>query len=650
MNRNTYGNVNIGDLVEGDFFNIYLDAELESELNKEFVSERLNEAFRDNIGVKLSIDASLKKEEDNKWQLIDGEKIYIFEKEGVKLNIYEKIALIGRNYNNSSSTISNFPTFNEVISAQADYFIWVHENPTEPKKIIFELFSASSKNQLICENLEKDSLKNIKNKIEEALNTIKNIISSDLGQDTMPCDVCDATKRSLKYQISDSRDNLIAAGEDMEKRLSLQHILLKKYLFRWDYITETDREEFLMFLRENFDFDRGRDIRIDKSNEGNTLNIYRDNENTAEIIIDKTKKKAILKIIDGKTFNLKVKMKNNKPYVYKEKSIWVLCDSEEFFHLWEWLYWASPKFSWDLTENDKNKLKMFLREDFDINWVDDVIIHKSDDDKIIDIRKDDNSAQIIMDETGDRATLRINGDITNDLEVKKINGKLNIYNSSKDGFFWSDIFFINRVHKGYTFKENMTKIPNKESVILLDGGHYANKQKDYLSSKLNQLSEIHLNNHHFWFLLDGLKNKRKRKQNRGVFDFIHVAADEMRNKQCLNSVNHKVSSANFVFLNICSCINPLSTFELQESFMRLSHNKEKIPWIGTGFEIDGLFAYLFARDFYELFLGKGKNMADAFMGAKDELNAHSGELFLFDDLLGPIYAICCHPFTEIDKP
>lgn len=78
---------------------------------------------------------------------------------------------------------------------------------------------------------------------------------------------------------------------------------------------------------------------------------------------------------------------------------------------------------------DNEKLIVFLRDDFDIDWAENAIITKSRDDLAISISKDEYSAEIKMDEKKKKAILKIRDDITHELTVKKENNKLNIYNS-----------------------------------------------------------------------------------------------------------------------------------------------------------------------------------------------------------------------------
>jgi len=85
-------------------------------------------------------------------------------------------------------------------------------------------------------------------------------------------------------------------------------------------------------------------------------------------------------------------------------------------------------FSWDnVPGNDSERLLIFLLDDLDIDWAGNAEIRKSDDGKIIYIFKDENSAEIMIDEENKKATLKIGDGKIIDLKVKKENGKLNIY-------------------------------------------------------------------------------------------------------------------------------------------------------------------------------------------------------------------------------
>lgn len=103
---------------------------------------------------------------------------------------------------------------------------------------------------------------------------------------------------------------------------------------------------------------------------------------------------------------------------------------EEFFYL----------FSWEnIPGDDSEELLKFLREDLDVKWAELGKICKSDDGKTIRIFKDDNSADIKIDEKNEKATLKISDGRTYDLKVKKEQGNLKIYETYNP---WSDAKYI----------------------------------------------------------------------------------------------------------------------------------------------------------------------------------------------------------------
>jgi hypothetical protein len=85
--------------------------------------------------------------------------------------------------------------------------------------------------------------------------------------------------------------------------------------FSWDNVPEDDTDKLISFLKDEFDIDWADDAEITKSDDGMTIRISAD-EHLAEIIMDDKKKKAILKICDGKTHKLKVKEEDGKLNLY----------------------------------------------------------------------------------------------------------------------------------------------------------------------------------------------------------------------------------------------------------------------------------------------------------------------------------------------
>jgi uncharacterized membrane protein len=85
-------------------------------------------------------------------------------------------------------------------------------------------------------------------------------------------------------------------------------------------------------------------------------------------------------------------------------------------------------FSWDSVPGDHNeKLIRYLRNNFDISWVEKAEICKCGDSMTISISTDENSAEIKLSDTKEKAILRISDGRIYDLKVMEENGKLNIY-------------------------------------------------------------------------------------------------------------------------------------------------------------------------------------------------------------------------------
>lgn len=85
-------------------------------------------------------------------------------------------------------------------------------------------------------------------------------------------------------------------------------------------------------------------------------------------------------------------------------------------------------FSWGgIPGNDSQRLIRFLSDDLNINWVDNAKIIKTDDNRTIRIFTEEKSVEIILDENMEKALLKTSDVQTYNLQVRKDNGKLNIY-------------------------------------------------------------------------------------------------------------------------------------------------------------------------------------------------------------------------------
>ncbi|MGB7001317.1 MAG: hypothetical protein WBE22_04800 [Halobacteriota archaeon] len=85
--------------------------------------------------------------------------------------------------------------------------------------------------------------------------------------------------------------------------------------FSWDDVPGNDSRKLLEYLKIHHDIDWAKSAEISKSDDGKVICIVED-KNSAEIMLDEKKKKATLKISDGRTHDLEVKKENNKQNIY----------------------------------------------------------------------------------------------------------------------------------------------------------------------------------------------------------------------------------------------------------------------------------------------------------------------------------------------
>jgi hypothetical protein len=103
---------------------------------------------------------------------------------------------------------------------------------------------------------------------------------------------------------------------------------------------------------------------------------------------------------------------------------------------------------------------------------------KSDDGKVICIVKDENSAEIMLDEKKEKATLKISDGRTYDLEVKKENNKLNIY----DNFFGGGV--TENELQNLEFLTNKYRLNPRPKLILVVEGNGEAEQFPRLAKEL----------------------------------------------------------------------------------------------------------------------------------------------------------------------
>jgi len=103
-------------------------------------------------------------------------------------------------------------------------------------------------------------------------------------------------------------------------------------------------------------------------------------------------------------------------------------------------------FSWDnLPETDSNKLRRFLKDNFDLRWVENANIIKDSNDKII-ISTDEESVEMMLDKSKVKAMLKIDDGHIYDIFVVKENNKFNILdNKISQGDIYQNIEVIENI-------------------------------------------------------------------------------------------------------------------------------------------------------------------------------------------------------------
>ncbi len=112
-------------------------------------------------------------------------------------------------------------------------------------------------------------------------------------------------------------------------------------------------------------------------------------------------------------------------------------------------------FSWDdIPGNDSVRLIDFLKKNFDIDWIKEENIKKSDDNKTISVSIEKNYLSLILNDEKTKANLIINGEPSDQAYIAEmINGKRNIF-AEKNVIFKKYCTIV------ATVSDNMSKIPS----------------------------------------------------------------------------------------------------------------------------------------------------------------------------------------------
>jgi hypothetical protein len=257
-----------------------IDAELEADLDTEYPSEKLKNAFKTKKGITLHENVNLKKVDDNVWEIIDKWEnhsyIYKIKKEDDKLNIYEEIKenevlLLLRNCNVKNTLYKRL----EVAQSFVDLLVAFKDLIKEKKE------QSLSSTEMIARGI------------------IKEIIKGKNGE----------------------------SGEKVEQILEKipPDGIVPAYLFSWDRITQKDKEEaenneLKRSLREFFDIGWTEDLIINSTDKKIICEPADNAEGRPVITIEKKAGEiAILKIGDD-NYNLTIKEENGEQKVYEREN------------------------------------------------------------------------------------------------------------------------------------------------------------------------------------------------------------------------------------------------------------------------------------------------------------------------------------------
>ena len=127
-------------------------------------------------------------------------------------------------------------------------------------------------------------------------------------------------------------------------------------------------------------------------------------------------------------------------------------------------------FKWDsISGNDdkKEKLRSILKENFGVDWPQNVDIRKSNDDKTIHIEKGEKEAEIVIDEMAEKATLDFGDGRIHYLKVKTENGETKrTVKPTKKPQTKEDIFLFNRFLLENAYPDEIAQIQKDDNITV----------------------------------------------------------------------------------------------------------------------------------------------------------------------------------------
>ncbi|KPQ41161.1 MAG: hypothetical protein MPEBLZ_04292 [Candidatus Methanoperedens nitroreducens] len=200
--------------------------------------------------------------------------------------------------------------------------------------------------------------------------------------------------------------NPIDDWRDVESNITQMVLITGIYLFSWDGIQGNDNEIFKKFLKKNFGIDWGKNAKIEKMDDGKTIQLST-GKNYLSLTLNDEKTKANLEIDNVKTAEYTIKKVNNKLKIYKK----VFKGKLDFLYFAKDLY-----FIWD--EKDEWRLIKFLKQNYSIDWVKTAKIEKTDDGKTIQLSTGKNYLSLTLNDEKTKISLKIDDGRTDELILR----------------------------------------------------------------------------------------------------------------------------------------------------------------------------------------------------------------------------------------
>lgn len=341
--------------------------------------------------------------------------------------------------------------------------------------------------------------------------------------------------------------------------------------------------------------------------------------------------------------------------------------SDNFFLPWDifynGIYNSTYLFNWETVsegEDDINRIRRFLSDDFRLEWAKNANICKSDD-KTIRITNAENSAEILINEKGNKAILKINAKKICDMKVKKENNKKSIYSELDPEAIWGLKYIVETrrmTEFGVTEPGSTIKNNGKTTVaIIYDADLERAKEienppfRKYireLGHTVNDIDFIHCNTK------EGVKNFLDKTECQILYFHCH-AENNFDNPDkswiCHKSIDvntikylwkiEKLKGTQLIFINACEAgqVNPLIGKGIIEMLQMLGAGVV----IGSQCGIPISIAPEFARIFFKEFLA-GKTAGEALMKARHDF------LYEYNNPFGLTYALYGDSNIKLEKP